>query len=46
VKTVPLDAEEIRTARGIGIAFGDEDMSLTGTDSYAPVDAEAPTTEG
>jgi 6-phosphofructokinase len=46
VKTVPLDAEEIRTARGIGIAFGDEDMSLTGTDSYAPVDAEAPTPAG
>jgi 6-phosphofructokinase 1 len=46
VKTVPLDAEEIRTARGIGIAFGDEDMSLAGTDSYAAVDTEAPTIEG
>lgn len=30
VRTVPPEDELVRTARGIGIAFGDEDLSPVG----------------
>jgi 6-phosphofructokinase 1 len=41
VKTVPLEDEMIRTARGIGIGFGDEDTTLNQPESFSPLEGSA-----
>lgn len=44
VKTVPVDDEMIRTARGLGIAFGDEDTSDLNPELLSDLEAINPTT--
>lgn len=49
VKTVPADNEQVRFARGIGIAFGDEDFGAFEEDAddlTAEIEAQAPVSHG
>lgn len=41
VKTVPIDDEMVRTARGLGISFGDEDLSEMLPEALAELEAIA-----